>query len=181
MLCNEFSSIPNLPQHINLDLQKLGRKNLWHGNFPKSLSNWILQEHRTDAWLDKFSIKCILALHEIWAECCAICHESTTEIIRAEDHESLKHDTVNVLESYAELPPAFECCREKVESMSSDQLRAFLCEFYAIMHNRVPPRDLSSHALNSATHYHPDISPAAHELRKSATCKRHQNLFRSQY
>ena len=102
------------------------------------------------------------------------------EMIRAEDHESLKHNAVNVLELYAELPPALERCREKVESMSSDQLRAYLHEFYAIVQDRVSPLDLNSYALNSATNYRPDISPVAHELRKTATYKRHQSLFMSQ-
>ena len=94
-------------------------------------------------------------------------------MIRAEDHESLKHNTLNVLESYAELRRALECRREKVESMSSDQLRAFLYEFCAIAQDRVSPHALNSHTLNSVTHYRPDISSAAHELRNTATYKRH--------
>ena len=86
MLQKEFSPIPNLPPQVNSDLQRFGKRNMWHGFFPKSLSKWILQEHRTDAWLGKFSIKYILALHATWTERCAICHERTTEMIRTEDH-----------------------------------------------------------------------------------------------
>ena len=77
-----------------------------------------------------------------------------------------------------QLPPTLECHREKVESMPPDQLRAFLYEFYAITQDRASPSDLNCHALNSVTHYRPDISPTAHERRNATTYKRRQGLFR---
>ena len=121
-----------------------------------------------------------MALHETWIERCTICHESTTETIRAEDHETLKFNAANVFNLHAELPPTLERHREKINSMSSDQLRAFLYEFYAIAQDIVSSSELNNHNLNSATHYRPDISTTAQEQRNAATYKLHQSLYRAQ-
>lgn len=172
MLQKEFSPISNLPPQINLDLQRFGRRNRWHGIFPKSFSDWIFQEHRTDDWIGTFSIKHILALH-------TICHESTTVMIRVEDHDSLKCNAFNILETHAELPSALEVYRGKVELMSSDLLRAFLCEFYAFTQDRVSPSYLNIHTLSSVAHCHPDITSEVSELKNAATNKRRQASFKS--
>lgn len=149
-------------------------------NFPKSLSDWIAQKYKCDAWLVKFSSKCILALHEIWAECCTICHESTTEMIRAEDHETLQINVANALKTHPDLPPTLKRYRESAQSMSSSHLRAFLREFYSFTQDATTSQDLSNFTLHSSTHYCRDISPAAQELRYKVTCKRHQQLFSRQ-
>jgi hypothetical protein len=179
MLQKEFTPVSYLPTQINLDIQKFGRRNLWHGIFSKSFSGWIYQEHRTDAWLGKFSIKCILSLHEMWIEFCTICHECTTAMIRAEYYDSLKCNVVNILETHSELPSTLEVHREKVESMSSDLLRTFLYEFYALTQDRVSPSYLNSHALNSATRYRPDITSEVSELQNATTNKSNQASFKS--
>ena len=100
-------------------------------------------------------------------------------MIRAEDHDSLKCNVVNILETQAEHPSTLEGYREKVESMPSDQLRKFLYEFYALAQDRASTSYLNSHTLNSATHFRPDITSALSELRNATTNKRHQAFFKS--
>ena len=101
-------------------------------------------------------------------------------MIRAEDHETLKHNAANVFELHTELPPTLERHREKINPMSSNQLRAFLYEFYAITQDIVSSSELNNHNLNSATHYRPDVSTTAQEQMNAATYKRYQSIFRAQ-
>ena len=82
--------------------------NIWqkiflHGFFPKSLSTWIFKKHRKDAWLVKFSVRCVTMLHKMRLERCAICHESTNNLIRVEDYNTLKSNVINILEMYEEI------------------------------------------------------------------------------
>ena len=114
-----FTHVSYLPTHINLDLHRFDRSNIWQGIFPKSLSDWISYKHRKEAWLGKFSIKCILALRTMWIERCDICHKSNNTMIRAEDHDVLKLNIANALESHAELPNTLESHRVKLDLMSS--------------------------------------------------------------
>ena len=174
MLNTEFCPISTLPDHINLDLQHFGRRNLWHGMFPVSLSSWILQTHRKEAWLQKFTIKCVLTLHDIWTERCTIIHESTKETIRVEDYDTLQQNVSNILHSQIDLPSTLLRFKERVPSMSTEQLRAFLYEFYAFTQDLESHRLLHDHTLHSATHYRPDITMAAFERRNAATHRRHQ-------
>ena len=53
--------------------------------------------------------------------------------------------------------------------MPSDQLWTFLREFYALTQDRASTSYLNSHALNSATHFRPDITSAVSELRNATT------------
>ena len=80
---------------------------------------------------------------------------------------------------HAELPSTLEVHIGKVKLKSSDLLRAFLYEFYALTQDRVSPSYLNSHTLNSATHYRPDITSEVSELRNATTNKRHQASFKS--
>ena len=176
MLNTEFCPIPTLPDHINSDLQHFGRRNMWHGIFPVSLSSWVLQTHRKDAWLHKFSHKCVSTLHDIWTERCAIIHESTKETIRVEDHETLQHNVTHILQSQTDLSPNLLRFKDKVSIMSSEQLRAFLYEFYALTQDSESHHLLRNHTLHSTTYYRPDITEAAFERRNSATHKRYQGL-----
>ena len=98
---------------------------------------------------------------------------------RTEDNDSLKCNVVNVLETHAEFTSTLEGHRGKVESMPSDQLRAFLYEFSTFTQDRASPSYLHSYALNSATHFRPDITSAVSELRNATTNKRHQAFFKS--
>ena len=70
---------------------------------------------------------------------------------------------------YKELPNKLETHRGNVELMSSEFLRAFLCEFHVITHDRSSSTQLTNHTLNAPTHYRPDITPEASELRDAAT------------
>ena len=55
--------------------------------------------------------------------------------------------------------------------MPLDQLRTFLYEFYALTQDRASTSYLSSHALNAATYFRPDITSAVSELRNATTNK----------
>ena len=92
-------------------------------------------------------------------------------MIRAEDHDSLKCNVVNILETHTELPSTLKGHRGKLESMPLDQLRAFLYEFHTLTQDRASPSYLNSHTLNSATYFRPDITSAVSELRNATTNK----------
>ena len=57
-----------------------------------------------------------------------ICHESTNTIFRVENHDTLKSNVANTLESNAELPNTLETHRGKAGLISSELLRHF-CMF----------------------------------------------------
>ena len=128
----EFTPLLDVPSNINNDLKRFGRRNLWHGLFPKSFCTWVFNKHRKESWISKFSALCILALHKMWIERCSICHESTSSRIRIEDHETLQTNVENIFDTHETLPPELEIHRGKVESMTSELLRAFLYECYAL-------------------------------------------------
>lgn len=117
MLNKEFVPIQLLPHHINCDIQCFGRRNLWHGIFPASLSQWIQQKHGPEAWLIKFSAQSILALHGIWIECCTISHECTTRMIRVEDHETFQSNVLTIFCICTDLPLELEQHRESVAAI----------------------------------------------------------------
>ena len=179
MLQPEFTPLSDVPPNINLDLQRFGRRNLWHGVFTKSLSTCVFKKHRKYAWLVKFSVRCIVVLHKMWLERCAICHESTNTIIRVEHHNTLKSNVLNIYEVHDELPNELETHRVNVNFMSSKIRRAFLCEFYVFAQDISSSDQLTNHMLNTATHYRPDITSEASELRDSATKTRHDSEHKS--
>ena len=80
---------------------------------------------------------------------------------------------------HAEFPNALEMCRGKVDLISSELLRTFLHEFYAVTHDRLSSSYLNSHTLNFSTHYRTDIALEVSELRNAATNKRHQASLKS--
>ena len=62
--------------------------------------------------------------------------------------------------------------------MSSELLRAFLCEFYVITHDRSSSTQLKNHTLNAATHHRLEITPEASDLCDAATKIRHETEFK---
>ena len=86
-----------------------------------------------------------------------------------------------MLDTYEELPNELETHREEVDLMSSELLRTFLHEFYAITHYKSSSTQLTNHTLNAATHHRPDITPEASELRDAATKIRHETENKSKY
>jgi len=115
----------------------------------------------------------------MWIERCDIFHESTNTMIRAEDRVTLKSNVANMLESHAKLLNTLETYRRKVDLMSSELLRAFLYEFYAVAHDRLSSSHLSGHTLNSSTYYRSDITLEVSELRNVTTKKIHQVSLKS--
>ena len=103
-------------------------------------------------------------LHKMWLERCAICHESINTIIRVEDHNTLQSNVLNILEVHNELPNELETHRVNVDFMSSELFRTFLCEFYTFAQDRSSSGQLTNHTLNTATHYHPDITSKTSEF-----------------
>ena len=59
--------------------------------------------------------------------------------------------------------------------MSSELLRAFLHEFYAFTQDRSSSAQLTNHTLTAATHYRPDVTTEASELRDGATKILHES------
>ena len=49
----------------------------------------------------------------MWLERCEIFHESTNTITRAEDHNALKSNVLNILEVHEELPNELETPQKK--------------------------------------------------------------------
>ena len=72
------------------------------------------------------------------------------------------------------LQQSLECHRGKLDSMSSELLRAFTCEFNAHAQDYSSSIQLSNHSLNSATHFSPDITTEATCLRNVSTKIRHE-------
>ena len=62
----EFTPLPDLSSNKTLELGRFGRRNIWHGVFPKYFSTWVFKNHREDSWLGKYSVICMSALHKIW-------------------------------------------------------------------------------------------------------------------
>ena len=108
-----------------------GRRNLWHGMFPKSFSNWIFNKYREEAWISKYSSLCTLTLHQMWIEICSTCHESTSVRMRIEDHETIQQNVEGMFNSNVILTQELETHRTKVCIMSSELLRSFSRENYA--------------------------------------------------
>ena len=79
---------------------------------------------------------------------------------------------------HEEFPNELETHRGKVDLMSSELLRAFLCEFYAITQDRSSSTQLKNHTLNASTHYRPDIAPEASELRDTVAKHRHVTIHK---
>ena len=90
MFQTKFVPLPEVPSQINVHLENFGRRNLWHGMFPKSFSDWIFKKHREEAWISKYSYICVLTLHQMWIEGCSLCHERNFSRIRIEYQETLQ-------------------------------------------------------------------------------------------
>ena len=63
--------------------------------------------------------------------------------------------------------------------MSSEILRAFLCELHVITHDRSSFTRLTNHTINVATHHRPDITSDASELRDVSNKIRHVTVHGS--
>ena len=118
-------------------------------------------------------------MHALSLERCEICHENTTTMTKAEDHNTLKSNVLNILESHEELSNALEIQRQKFDLISTALFRAFLHGFYASTHDRQSSSHSNSHALNHSTHYRPDITLHVSELRDTATKKRNKVTLNS--
>ena len=70
---------------------------------------------------------------------------------------------------HKELPNELETHRAKVNVISSELIRSFLHEFYAITQDRSSSTQLTNHTLNTTTHYRPEITLEASEFRDGAT------------
>ena len=86
----EFVPLPRVPSHINIDLERFGRKNFWHGSFHNFFSIWIFNKYREEAWIGKFITLFVLELYQMKIERFSTCHESTSSRIRVEDYETLQ-------------------------------------------------------------------------------------------
>ena len=111
----------------------------------------------------------MVALYKMWIERCSTFHESAFIIVRIEDHETLKNNVHCVLNSYVILPPGLEAHRDKAVTMTSEIIRTFLHEYYAVTQDHESSTMLLDHSLNATTHFLPDISEATSELRNSVT------------
>lgn len=65
--------------------------------------------------------------------------------------------------------------RGNVDTFSSDLLRAFIYEIYAHAQDYTSSLRLTDHTLNTTTHFRPEISYAASELRNNVAILRHAN------
>ena len=81
-----YVPLPDVPVQINLNLQKFGRRNIWHGILPNSFCKLNFNEHIEDAWVSKHITLCTVVLHKMWIERFSMLHESTFSTIRIEDH-----------------------------------------------------------------------------------------------
>ena len=169
----EFTPLTVVPSCINNKLQQFGRTNVWYCILPKSFRTWVFNNHRKEAWLSKIGTLCMEALHKMWIERCAMCHESTNKRIRIEDHGTFMCSTENTFDTHEVLPKELKTHRGKFDSISSKVLRAILCEFNACTQDKSSSPHLTSHTLNTATQFHTDVSEKASELRDVSTKIRH--------
>ena len=118
-------------------------------------------------------------LHKTWLERYVICHERTNNVIRVENHNTLRSNVLKNLDMHDELPNELETHRGKVDLMSSELLRAFLHEFCTIINGISSSTQLTNHTLNAATYCRPDITLEASELRDAASKIRHVTVHKS--
>ena len=78
-----------IPREACAAMNRLGRRNIWHGFFPLVLSRWVKWEHGTTELIEQFLVVCIEKLHQLCAERCRIVHECAMSKSRIEDHQSL--------------------------------------------------------------------------------------------
>ena len=141
--------------------------------FTKSFSDWIFNKHRVQAWISKCSSLRAFTLHEMQIERFSKCRESIFSGIQIEDHETLQQNVESIFTSNKILPQELKMHRVNVDDMSSDLLTAFLCERYAHSQDFTSSLRLTNHTLNTTTHFLPETSDAAFELRNEATRLRH--------
>ena len=82
----------------------------------------------------------------------------------------------NLFGSYSELPSELDCFREKVDTILSDALRAFLYEFFILTTDLQLSDKLTKFSLEAATCFRPDISQTAALARDTLTQKRHNSM-----
>ena len=73
------------------------------------------------------------------------------------------------------LPQVLKSHKGNLDSMFSERLRVFLHEFCARNQDHTSSTQLTSHDLNNATHFRPDISEEAFVLLNAATKSRHES------
>ena len=61
----EYSPLPGVPSRININLERFGRRNLWHGVLPKSFSTWAFNKHREESCIRKYRTLCMSELHQM--------------------------------------------------------------------------------------------------------------------
>ena len=158
----ECIPLPKAPSNGNNNLQCFGRRNILRWTLPKHISAWMFYRHRKEARISKLSALHIAALHKMWLERCATCHKNTSN--RIEYHERLMNNAERMFDARETLPQELETHRGKVDSIPSELLRAFLCEFCAHSQDHSSSIHLISHTLNAAVRFCPDISEEAVSL-----------------